>query len=109
MDFFDECQVFVVMLFAEGDAQELLEAFGDVVFEPFAFQHRDDVVFIGYEGGLGDLLQIVLQRFALICQHQTWLIERVAPEHTAHGVTDEFLHRIGTQEFFQPFFVLLPP
>ena len=29
--FFDEGQVFLVVLFAEGDAQELLEAFGDVV------------------------------------------------------------------------------
>ncbi len=37
-------------LFAEGDAQELAEPLGDVVGEPVAVEHGDDVIVVGEEG-----------------------------------------------------------
>ena len=47
--FFDELKVLPQAGFAEGDLQEFAEAGHDVVLEPFAIQHRDDVVSVGVE------------------------------------------------------------
>ena len=52
----------------------------------------------GGKVGSGTWLQVVLQGFALVGQDQAGLIQRVAPEHAAHRVADEFLHRVGQQQ-----------
>ena len=40
-------------------------------------------------GGVGHLGQVVLDRGALVGQHESVHVERVAAEHAAHGVADE--------------------
>ena len=90
---FPETQILFVVLGAEGDFEKLFEAFGDVVLEPVAIEQRDDVVFIGREGRLGNLLAIVVGRFALIGKDQSRFVQRVATQHAAHRVADELAHR----------------
>ena len=48
--FFDELEVVLVMLLTKGHAQELAESLGNVVGEPVAIEHGDDIIFVGDEG-----------------------------------------------------------
>ena len=50
----DEGQVLLVMRLAEGDPQEFLETFGDVVGEPVLGQDGDDVFFVRHKGDAVD-------------------------------------------------------
>ena len=100
-------QVFLVVFLAKGHAQELAEALGDVIGEPVAVEHGNDVVVIGREARLRNLLQVVLDGFALVGQDQPRLVQRVAAEHAAHGIGDELSHGVGQQQRLQLFLALV--
>ena len=81
-----KAQVLAEMRLAEGHAQELAEAVGDVVGEPVAVEHGDDVVLVRHEGRVRHAGEVVGQRLALIGEDQARRVEAVAAEHAAHGV-----------------------
>ena len=62
----DEGQVFGIMLLAEGELEELLEALDDVIREPIPVQDRDGVVLIRGEARIRHLAQVIRQGFALV-------------------------------------------
>ena len=95
---FEKGQVFFIVFIPEGDPQEALQALDDIIIEPAFIQYRDDVVIIGAEGGFRNLLQVIAQGFALVGQDQAGVIERVTPEHAAHSIADELLHRLFKKE-----------
>ena len=103
----DELEVFLVVLIAKGHAQELAEALGDVVGEPVAVQHGDDVVVIGREARLRNPLQVVLDGLTLVSQDQPRLVQRVTAEHAAHGIGDQLAHGVGQQQRLQFRFALV--
>ena len=78
---------------------------GDGVLLQFPVRAQRIRLFLQVRQFFLQFFQPFLERFALICQHQTWLIERVAPEHTAHRIADGFPHRVGKQECLQFFFI----
>jgi len=97
----DEAEVFLVMFVAEGHTQELAEALGDVVGKPVAVEHGDDIIIVGWEAGLRNPLQVVLDGLALVGQDQPRLIQRKAAEHAAHGIGDQLAHGVGQQQSLQ--------
>ena len=56
---FDEREVFFVMFFTKSHFQEFAKAFGDVIGEPVAVEHGDNVVVIGREAWFWNLFQVV--------------------------------------------------
>ena len=94
---FDEGQVLLKLRLAKGHAQEFAETLGDVIGKPVAVQHGDDVVGVGGEGGFGNAGKILGQPFALIGKDQAGGIKAIAAKHAAHGVVQEFGHRVGHQ------------
>ena len=94
---FQKREILFVVLGAESDFEKLFEAFADIVGEPVAIEQRNDVVFIGYKGRIGNLTAIVVHRFALIGKDKSRFVQRVATQHAAHRVADELPHRVSRQ------------
>ena len=90
----DELQVLLQMLLAECSGHEIDEQPCCVVVEVLDVGERDDAVRIRREAGLGHLLQILGKTFALVRQHETWLVKRIAPHDAAHRIADEALHLV---------------
>ena len=92
---FDEAQVHLECVFAEGGAEELAEAGYDVVREPLAVQHGQDAVLVGDEAELLvglHLGQVVGQGIAGVGQDEAGLVERVPAQHAADGIGEEGGH-----------------
>ena len=90
----DELQVLFHVLLAKCSRHEVDEQPRRVVVEVLDVGEGDDAVRIGREAGLGHLLQILGKTFALVRQHETWLVKRIAPHDAAHRIADETLHLV---------------
>lgn len=75
----DILQVLAEMRLAEGGPQEKAEAIGDVVGEPVAVEHGDDVVGVRLECWGRHLCQIIGQRVACIGEDQAGGVKADAP------------------------------
>src|SRR5262249_15985321 len=94
----DEGEVVLELRLAEGDAQEGVEARGNVVPKPVAVEDGYHVVGDGFEGRLWAPRAIGVQAVAPAGEDQARRVEAVAAEHAAHRIGDELAHGVGAQQ-----------
>ena len=85
----DVAQVLLQGLGPVGGSHPGHEVADDVVLEVLVVGDGQHVVLVGHERGVRDARQVLGQGVALVRQNEAVLVQRVAPQHAAHGIADE--------------------